>query len=121
VRRNGSQGRLSPMVATVRSKVGEAAIDDARSIDQRQASCLVPCPSVPLLYAESRSATYRCVMSPGSATIYRQRDSTRRSPDNPHGCWFFRPGFTVNLEIDLTVNFCRELNATPLPSNLPSD
>ncbi len=31
--------------------------------------------------------------------------STRRSPDKPHGCWVLRPEFTVNVGIALTVNF----------------
>ena len=48
----------------------------------------------------------------GAQDIYRQRNSTRRSPDKPHGCWVLRPEFTVNSGIDLTVNFRRELSAT---------
>jgi hypothetical protein len=32
-----------------------------------------------------------------------------------------RSGFTVNLGIGLTVNFSRQLDATSLPSDLPSD
>ena len=34
-----------------------------------------------------------------------------------HGCWTLRPGLTLNLGIDLTASFCRELDATPLPSD----
>jgi hypothetical protein len=45
----------------------------------------------------------------------------RRSPGNPHGCWTSQSRFTVNSKIDLTVNFRRELNATFLPSDLPSN
>ena len=45
----------------------------------------------------------------------------RRSPGNPHGCWTSHSRFTVNSKIDLTVNFRRELNATFLPSDLPSN
>jgi hypothetical protein len=41
--------------------------------------------------------------------------------DKPHGCWVLRSEFTVNVGIALTVNFSRELDATFLPSSLPSD
>lgn len=46
---------------------------------------------------------------------------TRRTPGNPHGCWSSRSRLTVNSKIDLTANFHRELSATFLPSDLPSD
>jgi hypothetical protein len=35
--------------------------------------------------------------------------------------WVLLPEFTVNLGIGLTVDVSRELDATFLPSNLPSD
>jgi hypothetical protein len=45
----------------------------------------------------------------------------RRSPGNPHGCCTSHSRFTVNSKIDLTVDFRRELCATFLPSDLPSN
>jgi len=89
-------------------------------IDQRAASCLIPCPAI-AQHSESRSAAGRCGVFPVSARIYRQRNSTCRSPDKPHGCWVLRPEFTVNVGIALTANFSRERYATFIPSDLPSD
>ena len=80
-----------------------------------------PSPFGSFLGAESRSATHRCGVLPWSARIYRQRDSTRRSPGDPHGCSILHPEFTVSPETGLTVNLSRELYATFLPSDLPSD
>ncbi len=119
-RRNGRQVQPLPTVATARSTGGDAAVDD---VDHKSTTGKLsrPLPFRSLLGAASSSATHRRVMSPGSARIYRQRGSTHPSPDNPHGCWTLRPGFTVNLQIDLTVNFFRALNATSLPSEIPSD
>jgi len=109
------------------------AITDGRHgwIDARRASPLMmqfrrstigklsrPLPfHCPAQHIKSRSATHRGGVSPGSARIYRQRDSTRRSPDKPHECWVLRPEFTVNLEIGLTANSSRELDVTLLPSD----
>lgn len=45
----------------------------------------------------------------------------RRSPANPHGCWTSHSRFTVTPKIALTVKLRRELSATSLPSDLPSD
>jgi hypothetical protein len=72
-------------------------------------------------HSDSRSAGHRRGVSPETARIYRQRDSTGRSPDKPHGCWVLRLEFTVNVGIAPTVNFSRELDATLLPSDLPSN
>jgi hypothetical protein len=69
--------------------------------------------------ARPTGAAYRLGVqeSTVSATQPVHRPITR----GPRGCWTLGPEFTVNLQISLTVNVCRELNATLLPSDLPSD
>ena len=116
----GHQGRpLS--AATGGSTVGEAVVDDVvPSINDAQ---VVSSPA-PVHALARRGATKRD--APVRTIAWERADlpSTRpirRSRGNPHGCWISFSRFTVNSKIDLTGNFRRELSATFLPSDLPSD
>lgn len=100
---------------------GEAAVDDVSSVHQRQASCLVRCPALRLLSAARRNATHRACAIAWERADFPSARPIRRLPGNPHGCWTSYSRFSVNPKIALTVTLRRQLSATFLPSDLPSD
>ena len=73
------------------------AVDDVVPKINERASCLIPCPSIPLLGAEPGSATRWSALSPWSAGIYRQR---AQSVDRPQPAWMldFAPEIYRQLE-----------------------